>query len=626
MATEIIKVPNIGDIESAEIIEVSVKVGDVIAVDDTLIVVETDKASMEVPSPAAGKITAIKIKVGDEVSENDEIIYLEVEGSAAEVQAEPAQAAPSNTMTASASIAKDLFVPDIGTEDEVEVIEVCVKVGDIIEKDDSLVVLETDKASLEVPATEGGEVVAVKVNVGDQVKQGSVLVEVKTAGESAPVSAPTPSASAPAAPAPVATSQEITVTVPDIGTEGEVEVIEVSINVGDTIAKDDTVVTLETDKASMEVPSSESGEVLEVLVKVGDSVTLGSPLFKVKSTSAAPAPVAAPATPAPTASAPAAPAPVAASAAKATSTDVKTSGYVHAGPAVRRVAREFGVDLALIGKGTGPKARIIKEDVQAYVKKRLAQPAGGATSGAGIAAIPDQDFSKFGEVEVKKMARIQQLTAQNMTRNWLNIPHVTIFDEADVTDLEAFRKELRPEAEKRGSRLSALAFVVKAVAAGLQEFPQFNVSLMADGKQLVQKHYVHIGIAVATPTGLIVPVIRDADKKSIWEIADEIVDFAQRGRKGKVTADEMKGGCFTISSLGGIGSTAFTPIVNAPEVAILGLSNNQTKPFWDGKAFVPRNFLPLSLSFDHRAVNGADAGMFTTYLAKALKDLRRILL
>ena len=370
----------------------------------------------------------------------------------------------------------------------------------------------------------------------------------------------------------------------------------------------------------MEIPSPEEGEVVEVLVKVGDNVKQGSPLFTIKTTSSAPVAAAPVSAPAPAAPAKAAPAP-----AKVTTSDNKTSAYVHAGPAVRRTAREFGVDLALIGKGTGPKGRIIKEDVQTYVKKRLAQPAGTGT-GAGITPIPDQDFGKYGDVEIKKMARIQQLTAQNMTRNWLNIPHVTIFDEADVTELEAFRKELRPEAEKRGSRLSALAFVVKAVAAGLHEFPQFNVSLMADGKQLVQKHYVHIGIAVATPNGLIVPVIRDADKKSIWQIADEIVDFAQRGRKGKVTSDEMKGGCFTISSLGGIGSTAFTPIVNAPEVAILGLSNNQTKPFWDGKAFVPRNYLPLSLSFDHRAVNGADAGMFTTYLAKALKDLRRILL
>jgi len=624
MATEIIKVPNIGDIDSAEIIEVSVKEGDTIAVDDTLIVLETDKASMEVPSPAAGKITAIKINVGDEVSEHDEIVYLEVEGSAAEVEAAPAEAAPASTMTAQASVAKDLFVPEIGTEDEVEVIEVCVKVGDVISADDSLVVLETDKASMEVPATDGGEIVAVKVNVGDKVKEGSVLVEVKTEGD-APAAASSAASAPTAAPAPAATSEEKTVEVPDIGTDGEVEIIEVNISAGDSISKDDPVVTLETDKASMEVPSPEDGEVLEVLVKVGDSVKQGSALFKVKTASSAPA--AAPSAPAPVASKPApATAPSKPAPAKAPATaDVKTSGYVHAGPAVRRTAREFGVDLALIGKGTGPKNRIIKEDVQAYVKKRLAQPAGTGT-GAGIATIPDQDFSKFGDVEVKPMARIQQLTAQNMTRNWLNIPHVTVFDEADVTELEAFRKELRPEAEKRGSRLSALAFVVKACAAGLQEFPQFNVSLMADGKQFVQKNYVHIGIAVATPTGLIVPVIRDADKKSIWEIADEIVDFAQRGRKGKVTADEMKGGCFTISSLGGIGSTAFTPIVNAPEVAILGLSNNQTKPFWDGKAFVPRNFLPMSLSFDHRAINGADAGMFTTYLAKALKDLRRILL
>lgn len=537
MATEIIKVPDIGTSEKVTVVEVSVKVGDVIAEDDTLIVLETDKASMDVPAPMAGKVTKLKIAEGDEIGEGDEILYLEVEGAgaapaapAAEKPAEAAKPAPSDTKPAATSVSavKPVQVPDIGTTEAVEIIEVHVKVGDVIAADDAIVTLETDKASMEVPAPEGGEVVSLKVNVGDSVSQGDLLIEIRAASSGA----------APVAekPAPVAPPKEAEPEVP-------------------AAAK------------TVHAPSIVSSD--------GDDL-------------------------------------------------IRPSKPVHAGPAVRLLARELGVDLAQV-RGSGPRERILKEDLTAFVKKKMREPE-RVSAGAGIPAVPDQDFSKFGSVDIVEMGRIQQLTAANMARNWLNIPHVTQFDEADVTDLENFRNSLKPQMEKRGVKISPLAFLVKACAAALHEFPNFNVSLMADGKHMVQKHYVNIGIAVDTPNGLIVPVIKDADKKSIWQIAEEIIDFAQRGRKGQIKSNEMQGGCFTISSLGGLGGTAFTPIVNAPEVAILGVSKNQVKPFWTGKEFVPRTFTPLSLSYDHRAVNGADAAKFTTYVCEALADLRRILL
>jgi pyruvate dehydrogenase E2 component (dihydrolipoamide acetyltransferase) len=300
------------------------------------------------------------------------------------------------------------------------------------------------------------------------------------------------------------------------------------------------------------------------------------------------------------------------------------SKNVHAGPAVRRLSREFGVDLGQV-PGSGPRGRILKDDVANWVKNRLQEPA-KPTAGAGLPTVPDQDFSKFGEVEIVEMNRIQQITAANMVRNALVIPHVTQFEEADVTETEKFRQSLKPEMEKRGTKISPLAFIIKACASALVEYPKFNVSLMEDGKRYVQKHYVNIGLAVDTPNGLIVPVIKDADKKSVWQIAEDIIDFAKRGRDGKVKPAEMQGGCFTVSSLGGLGGTAFTPIVNAPEVAILGISKNSVKPYWNGKEFEPRTFTPLSLSYDHRAINGADAAKFTTYLAQVLSDIRRLVL
>lgn len=546
MATEIIKIPDIGDISAAEIIEISVKVGDTVAVDDTLLVLETDKATMDVPSPIAGTVSKLKVQVGDKVAEGTDIIYVDAEvslapdekasdapvESAAEAVAAPvAEAAPAKSAAGSTSV-QPVSVPDIGGAEGVEVIELAVKVGDIIEAESTIVVVESDKASMEIPSPIGGEVVSVKVTQGSKVSEGDLLIEVRAEQETA-ASAEVP-----------------------------------------------TIVQSASDSATPAAPGAQP------IVKSQPDIPHHSSAFAGEL--------------------------------------VSPSKAVHAGPAVRKLAREFGVDLGLV-KGTGPKGRIVKDDVANWTKQRLSEPQ-KAVSGAGIPEIPDQDFSKFGEIEVKELTRIQQITAQNMARNWLNVPHVTQFDEADITELEAFRAQLKPQMEKRGVKVSSLAFVVKACAAALKEYPKFNVSLMADGRQIVQKHYYHIGIAVDTPNGLIVPVIRDVDQKSIWQLAEEIIDLATRGRNGKVKPTEMQGGCFTISSLGGIGGTAFTPIVNAPEVAILGLSNNQIKPFWDGSQFVPRTFTPLSLSYDHRAVNGADAAKFTTYLSKILGDIRNLVM
>ncbi len=631
MTTEIIRVPDIG-MDSATCIEVSVKPGDVVGVDDTIIVLESDKASMDVPSPISGKIVQIKIAEGDSVSEGDELIYIEVEGDAvaATPAAEPAKAAAPVEPSAPASTTSAVEVvkvPDIGM-DSANVIEISVKVGDSIAEDDTIVVLESDKASMDVPSPSSGEVVAIVVAEGDSVSEGSVLIEIKTAASAAAASSAPSASSSQAAPsattAPTVAAIE-EVNVPDIGMDSA-KVIEVAVKPGDFLKAEDTIVVLESDKASMDVPSPVSGEVIKVAISEGDEVSQGTLLLTIKPEAAAssvqaqtPAPVA---TPTPVAAATPSTAPTIADAYRKAPT--KPSKNVHAGPAVRRLAREFGVDLAFV-PGTGPKGRIVKDDVAGWVKKRLQEPQ-QATTGSGLPTVPDQDFSKFGAIDIVEMSRIQQITAINMVRNTLVIPHVTQFDEADVTDTEDFRQSLKPEMEKRGVKISPLAFIVKASASAMIEFPKFNVSMMADGKRYVQKHYVNIGVAVDTPNGLIVPVIKDADKKSIWQIAEEIIDFAKRGRDGKVKPAEMQGGCFTVSSLGGLGGTAFTPIVNAPEVAILGVSKNAIKPHWNGKEFVPRTFTPLSLSYDHRAINGADAAKFTTYLSQVLSDVRRLVL
>lgn len=529
-------------------------------------------------------------------------------------------------------------VPDIGGAEGVEVIEISVKVGDVVAEGDSIVVLETDKASMEIPADKAGKVVAIKVNLGDKVSQDSVLLEVEAEGASeaapAPQAAPVATAApvpAPAASAPVSTAgAEVQMVVPDIGGAEGVEVIEISVKVGDEVAAGDSLIVLETDKASMEIPADAAGKIVSLAVKVGDKLSQGS-LIGLLATSGgvAVAPAAAPtkveaAPAAASAPAPAAEAPKAASAPVA---DVAQTGDVYAGPAVRKLARQLGVDMGKVS-GTGPRGRLLKDDVRAYVKPIVVAAQSGAPmgGGSGIPRVPAVDFAKFGEIETIKMSKVKKITADNMTRNWLNVPHVTQWDDADITDLEAFRNGLKVEAEKRGSKLTPLPFIMKACAAALVAEPSFNVSLHHDGESIVQKKYVHIGIAVDTPNGLMVPVIRNVDKKGLWELTDEINAIAKKARDGKLLPADMQGGCFTISSLGAAGGNGFTPIVNAPEVAILGVSRAQMKPVWNGKEFIPRNMLPLSLSYDHRAINGADAGRFFTHLTAVIADVRRLLL
>ena len=542
-------------------------------------------------------------------------------------------------------------VPDIGSG-EGEVIELLVKVGDRIEADQSLLTLESDKASMEIPAPKAGVIKSLKIKLGDTLKTGDELLELEVEGAApaaepaaAPAAAEAPKAAEPASAAPVAaapTSASVQdVHVPDIGTTGKVKVIEVLVKVGDVIAADQSLLTLESDKASMEIPSPAAGTVEAVLVQLGADVGTGDLILKLKvagaTPTAAPAPAAAAAAPAvhntPPGAAPAVAAEVGAiaalsAAAAAVAAPVRDGSKVHAGPAVRLTAREFGVDLSAIS-GSGPKGRILKEDVQAYVKAMLQkakEAPTGATGGAGIPPIPEVDFSKFGEIEEVPMTRLMQVGAANLHRSWLNVPHVTQFDNADITELEAFRVAQKAVAEKAGVKLTVLPLLLKACAYLLRELPDFNSSLAPSGKALIRKKYVHIGFAVDTPDGLLVPVIRDVDQKSLLQLAAEAAELAEKARTKKLSVDAMQGACFTISSLGHIGGTGFTPIVNAPEVAILGVSKATIQPLWDGQAFQPRLTLPLSLSYDHRVINGAAAARFTKRLGEVLGDIRTLLL
>lgn len=546
-------------------------------------------------------------------------------------------------------------VPDIGSGDG-EVIELFVKVGDRVEADQSILTLESDKASMEIPAPKAGIVKSLKVKLGDRLKEGDELLELEAEGDAAapeaPAAAPAaaaekpaaaPAAEAPAAPAAApapapapASSTVQDIHVPDIGSSGKAKIIEILVKAGDTVEADQSLITLESDKASMEIPSPAAGVVESIAVKLDDEVGTGDFILKLKVAGAAApaapaqaasapaanaqAPAAAPA-PAPAAKAEAAPAPAAAPAPK--------GGKVHAGPAVRQLAREFGVELSAVPP-TGPHGRVIKEDVQAYVKAMMQKakeaPAAGATGGAGIPPIPTVDFSRFGEVEEVAMTRLMQIGASSLHRSWLNIPHVTQFDQADITELEAFRVAQKAVAEKAGVKLTVLPLLLKSCAHLLKEMPDFNSSLAPSGKAIIRKKYVNIGFAVDTPDGLLVPVIKNVDQKSLLQLAAEAAALAAKARDKKLTADDMQGACFTISSLGHIGGTGFTPIVNAPEVAILGVSKATIQPVWDGKAFQPKLMLPLSLSYDHRVINGAAAARFTQRLSQLLGDIRTILL
>jgi len=678
LSSEIIKVPDIGGDTDVEIIEIAVSEGDVIEAEDTLITLESDKASMDVPAPKGGKVLKVLVKEGDSVSEGDDIVELEVEGGGdsssedAEPEAAPAKEEkqkpqeekpqaekPAAKKSAGGKQTVDIKVPDLGGSDNVEIIEVAVSEGDEVEAEDTLITLESDKASMDVPSPHSGKIVSFTVKEGDTVSEGDVIGQMEIAGEggddaeeASDDQAASQARSEPEEPAEEDDQEEAAsgeperkeIRVPDISGASDVPIIEIGVAVGDEINEEDPLITLESDKASMDVPSPYKGKLLELTVKEGDTVSEGDVIGYIEVAASGGGKKAAPKKAAPEKTAPEkaqqskasakpseSPAGTPSPEAQMAAHKPRDGKLVHAGPAVRMLARELGVDLELV-KPSGPKDRVLKEDVQSYVKQAIAnqgkaQPGTAAASGgAGIPPIPEVDFSQFGEVEEKPMGRLLKMGATNLHRSWLNVPHVTQFDEADITELEAFRKAMKAEVEAQGAKLTPLPFMVKACAFALRKFPQFNVSLKGDGETLVWKNYVHIGIAVDTPDGLMVPVVRDADKKSLVEIAKEMADLGKKAQTKKLKRDEMTGGCFTISSLGSIGGTAFTPIVNAPEVAILGVSKAQMKPVWDGSAFQPRLMMPLSLSYDHRAINGADAARFTAFLADVLTDIRRLLL
>ena len=555
-----------------------------------------------------------------------------------------------------------IYVPDIGGAEGAEVVELLVSVGDSVDVEQSLIVLESDKASMEIPASHAGVVVELKMAVGDQLAEGDAILVVEVLGETevenksvvASSDAPAPDETLVPTEPVVAVSSEtkmtsdseeavsdVVIDVPDIGTDGDVEVVEICVAVGDVLQEGDSIVVLESDKASMEVPAPTAGEVTELLVAEGANVSKGSQLIKLRAAVAS-SPVA-PVAISESTETSAAPTDPSKSNAVSNATPGKADGHtasvrpagpalaetastadLYVGPAVRKLAREFGADLTLV-TGTGPKGRILKEDLQAFVAKQLAAPSPVHREvGGAIPVVADIDFAKFGPVRREERSRIDKVTAANMSKSWLNVPHVIQFDDADITDLETFRASLKAESERRGSKLSPVPFVIKAVAIALNANPKMKSSLAEQGEALVYKDYCHIGMAVDTPNGLVVPVIRDADKRSIWDLSDEIRTLAAKAKDKKLKPDEMQGAVFTVSSLGNIGGQGFTPIVNTPEVGILGISKASTQPVWDGSEFQPRVMLPVSLSYDHRVVNGGDAGRFLTYLVTLLGDIRQL--
>jgi dihydrolipoyllysine-residue acetyltransferase len=629
-----IQIPDIGS-DEVTVTEVMVKVGDTITADQSIINVEGDKASMEVPAPEAGMVKEVLVKVGDKVTTGTPMLVLD-SADAAPAQAAQSAAAPA-AAPATAQVV-DVNVPDIGS-DEVNVTDVMVKVGDRVEVDQSIINVEGDKASMEVPAPVAGIVKEIIIKAGDKVSTGTLIMRFEVAG-SASASAPAASAPAAAPAAPVAGGVK-DVNVPDIGGD-EVNVTEIMVKVGDSITEEQSLITVEGDKASMEVPAPFAGVVKEILVKAGDKVSTGSLIMRFEVAGAAPAVAVAPQAAAPAPQAVAATAPAAQSGNVSGLTQdqvVASAGYAHATPVIRRLAREFGVNLDKV-KGTGRKGRIVKEDIQAYVKTAVkafetgtvsaAAAGNGVANGAGLGLLPwpKVDFSKFGEVEEVELSRINKISGANLHRNWVMIPHVTHFDRTDITDLEAFRKEQNKivEKQKLDVKITPVVFIMKAVAKALEAFPRFNSSISEDGQKLTLKKYINIGVAVDTPNGLVVPVFKNVNKKGIIELSRELMEVSKKARDGKLSGSDMQGGCFTISSLGGIGTTHFTPIVNAPEVAILGVSKSEMQPIWNGKEFEPRLMLPLSLSFDHRVIDGADGARFLSYINGVLADLRRLVM
>ena len=654
---EKILVPDVGG-DEVEVIEICFAVGDSLEADEGIITVETDKASMDIPAPFAGELVALSVKVGDKIKEGD--VIAEMKGAAtssadeapkeaepeqkSEPKAEQAEAPAEEKAPAAATSSEviEIAVPDIGEDGEVDVIEVLVAVGDVIEAEDGLITLETDKATMDVPSPHAGTVKEVFISTGDKVKQGSIVIKLETssgapAETGSTAEAPTEKPAAEKSTA-AASNEVIDIAVPDIGEDGEVDVIDVLVAVGDVIEAEDGLITLETDKATMDVPSSHAGTVKEVLISTGDKVKQGSIVIKLETSSGAPAQEAqaasAPAAKTATVATPAPSAKKAAPVPHHPQMGLTNASAIYTSPSIRRLAREFGVDLTLV-KGSGRKGRILKEDVQSYVKYELSRPKANAGSsvasgegGLQVVSAKQIDFSKFGEIETKALTRIQKISGPFLHRNWVTIPHVTQFDEADITNVEAFRKEQNVicEKQKLGFKITPLVFILKAAADALRAFPVFNSSLSEDGESLILKKYIHIGVAVDTPNGLVVPVVRDVDQKGIHQLSRELLEISVKARDGKLKASDMQGGCFTISSLGGIGGTAFTPIVNAPEVAILGVSKSEMKPKWNGKDFEPKLMLPLSMSYDHRVIDGALAARFTVHLAGVMSDIRKLIL
>lgn len=553
---------------------------------------------------------------------------------------------------------QQITIPDIGGSESVDVIELCVSIGDQVEQEDSLLVLETDKATMDIPSPVTGKIITLRVQVGDKVSEGTLIAEIDVDGSTDATNNSSSKADSPDESISIVSQQDVStakessktqlhmtssaetvieiITLPDLGGAEDIPVIELCVNEGDEVEQEDSLLVLESDKATMEIPSPVPGTLNKFLVKVGDAISQGSPIAEVLVRTVDQT------TPIPVQDNRSVGAstktlvntqenvvkkvvePLAPSTPQSTQVQTTPSQKVHAGPAVRRLARELGIDLAKVS-ASGPKNRILKDDVKVYVKEQLAQKQKNAGV-LNVPSIPAVDFSRFGEIERVKMSRLRQIAANNLHRSWVTVPHVTQFDEADITDLDTFRKFQGRFAEQKGLKLTILPFLIKAIASALNQFPNFNVSLDPQGDHLIHKKYVHIGFAVDTPDGLLVPVIRDVNKKGVWELAQEISDLAKKAQASKLTPAEMQGGCFTISSLGGIGGTAFTPIVNTPEVAILGVSKVQIKPIYDDEKWVPRKMLPLSLSYDHRAINGADAARFTAYLADILSDMRQALM
>ncbi|MFT6420843.1 dihydrolipoyllysine-residue acetyltransferase [uncultured Porticoccus sp.] len=585
MTSETILVPDLGGADTVDVIELCVAVGDTVALEQSLIVLESDKATMDVPSPQAGQVKKLLVKEGDKVSEGSPILEIEKTADAAEESAasdkqddaaqpeekdespdgvekdseavdKPDSQAESST-TRGQAVEEDVLVPDIGGADAVEVIEVMAASGDQLAEGDGILVMETDKASMELPAPFAGELVSVTVKVGDKIATGDKIARMKIMPDS-----------------------------DQPGTTDKTAGPDEKAGVGSASSPSEKAGST-SDSSETDISSGKKSDVAEAPVASEES-----------------------------------------SKPDAASTRDDVAAEVYAGPASRALARELGVDLRKVS-GSGPRNRILKEDLHKYVKNAVAKSENAAvsgTTGAGIPAIPSVDFARFGEIEMVPLQKIHKLTAANMQRSWLNVPHVTQFDEADITELEAFRHKLKAEAEKRNSRLTLLPFLLKACGHALAVNTSFNRSLASDGEHFVEKKYIHIGVAVDTPRGLVVPVIRDVDRKGLWELTDEVNEMAVKAREGKLSAAEMQGGCFTISSLGAIGGNGFTPIVNAPEAAILGVSKSQIKPVWDGAEFQPKLMLPLSVSYDHRIVNGADCGRFFTCLVDVIADIRRLLL